>query len=232
MYQKLTLTTRSGTLLKPFHHIYLKKDFIQDCVMWKQFLNQQEECISLCRPFVDFTPDNSSTFHTLPFYSDVSLNKNLGMGTIYGNNWLQCMWNPQFIVEESPSIEFLELFTLTMALITWGKSKPSLQNTRVQIFCDNEAVVFMVNKLASSCAQCRKLIRIITLEGLKYNRRVYVEHIRSKDNILLDVLSRKDMAHFWKNVPSSMESLPMQADSCLWPVEKLWFWDAEYLQDF
>ena len=135
---------------------------------------QKNDTSRLYRLFVDFTPDRCSQYETICFYSDASLNKHFGMGAIYKDDWMQELWDPQFIVEKKPSIEFLELFTLTAAVVTWGASKRELNKTRIEIFCDNEAVIQMVNNSASSCKQCRKLIRILTIEGIKFNRRLWV----------------------------------------------------------
>ena len=229
MYQKLALKMKEGIPLKQYHHVYLNKDFILDCMMWKQFLLQDDR--TLCRPFVDLASNQWSTFDTISFYSDASLKKNLGMGAVYENEWLQCMWNPDFVQTEKPSIEFLELFALTMAIVTWGSMYPGLQNRRIQIFCNNEVVVHMVNNSASSCYQCRKLIRILTIENIKFNR-LAVRHVRSRDNILSDALSRNDMRWFWKYAPSTMNPGASKVDCRLWPIEKVWFQEIEYLKGF
>ena len=89
---------------------------------------------------------------------------------------MQFKWPLNFIRVADPSIEFLELYALTTTLTTW-KAEPLLNNARVVIFCDNEAIVHMVNKLASSCEQYQKLIRIIALQGIEHNRKVVVRHI-------------------------------------------------------
>ena len=80
----------------------------------------------------------------------------------------------------------------------------------------------MVNNFASSCVQCRKLIRILALQGICSNRRVKVQYIRSKDNILSDALSRLDFKRFWKNAPPSMNQIPDKLSEFLWPITKVW----------
>ena len=66
-----------------------------------------------------------------------------------------------------PSIEYLELAALCIGIISWGQY---LTNCRIVIFCDNQAVVHMVNKLMSSCSNCMVLLRMLVLDGLKNNR--------------------------------------------------------------
>ena len=85
--------------------------------MWMSFL-QNASSLHLCRPFVDFS-DTSRTTKQLNFASDASLNKNLGMGAVFDNSWIVAIRLSGFIDKASPSIEFLELFALTVALLTW-----------------------------------------------------------------------------------------------------------------
>ena len=56
-----------------------------------------------------------------------------------------CLTNKKY----NPSIEYLELFALTAAVLTWGSK---LKNRRITIFCDNLSVVCMINndKVTSS----------------------------------------------------------------------------------
>ena len=115
---------------------------------------------------------------------------------MFANHWLVGQWDSEFIQQAKPSIEFLELFALTAALTTW-KNHPDLNNARIAIFCDNEAVLHMVNNLSSSCMQCLKLIRILAFQGILYNRRVRVKFVRFKENTLADTLSRLDFIRFW-----------------------------------
>ena len=88
-------------------------------------------------------------------------------------------WDQCFIQEEMPSIEFLELFALVAAILAWGHL-PELSNTRVKVFCDNQTVKSQVNNLTAGCRQCLKLIRILALNNLKYNRQVFVEYVKRK----------------------------------------------------
>ena len=219
MYDKLKLRDRQGNLLKQYHHMKLGESFIEDCRIWKQFL-MNASASELCRPFIDL--NQFAEAETLQFYSDVSLNRKLGMGSIYKNSWIQGYWGERFIDEESPNIEFLELFALVAAILTWGHCQ-ELTNTRIIIFCDNQASQQMVNNLASNCSRCMKLIRILTLNNLQFNRRVFVKYVASKSNILADALSRGDMNRFWKNAPKTMDKKPCTLPPQIWPVSKVWF---------
>ena len=170
MYDKLKLKDKRGNQLKQYHHVNLNDSFITDCQIWKLFL-ENATATELCRPFVDV--NQYADAHTLYFYSDASLHQNLGMGAVYRSNWIAGCWGSRFILQEKPSIEFLELFALVAAILTWGHHS-ELTNTRVIISCDNQATLHMVNNLASSCPKCMKLIQILTLNNLQFNRRVFV----------------------------------------------------------
>ena len=144
------------------------------------------------------------------------------MGTVFNDRWIVARLNCQFICEQKPSIEFVELFALTAAILSWTNMK-ELQNTRCVIFCDNEAVVHMINKKVSSCRQCMKLIRLLVLEDILANRKIRVRHIKSADNVLSDALSRLDFKRFWKHAPPSMNKKADLLPATIWPPEKLWF---------
>ena len=174
MYNKLKLTDKQGQPLKQHHHVNLDVNFVKDCQVWKVFL-QHATAQQLCRPFIDI--DQTRYAEVLNFYSDASMSiKHGGLGAVYNNSYIVAKWNTSFLLQEHPSIEFLELFALCAALLTWG-DQPELCNTRIGIWCDNTSVRDMINDLVSHCNQCMKLIKLIALENIKHNRRVFVFHV-------------------------------------------------------
>ena len=122
--------------------------------------------------------------------------------------------------DKKPSIEYLELVALCIGVITWGDS-PKLRNCRVIIFCDNQAVMHMVNKCTSKCKNCMVLIRRLVLDGLKINRRVFVKFVPSKKNYLADCLSRLKLKAFKEAAPY-MRKHPDTATRSIWPISRLW----------
>ena len=142
-----------------------------------------------------------------------------GLGGIFNNNWIAEKWDAHFLTTCSQSIEFLELFSLTAGVLTWSHK---LTNTRLIIFCDNTAVKNMVNSMATSCVQCRKLIRLLALDGIRMNCRIFVRYVRSKFNVLADSLSRGKWAQFWRKAPKTMNRYPDELPKEIWPVEELW----------
>ena len=104
---------------------------------------------------------------------------------------------------------------MAVAIELWANR---LQNRSVIIFCDNQSVVGMINKMATPCVFCMKLIRHITLKSLKYNVRFYADYVNTKSNVLAAALSRLDFKRFWKNVNYEMNRYPTTLPQCLWPA--------------
>ena len=73
--------------------------------------------------------------------------------------------------KHNPNIEYLGLFALVAGVLTW-ESDEALVNSRISIVCNNMGVVGMINKMTSSCKHCMVLLRILTLNNLRLNRRI------------------------------------------------------------
>ena len=209
-----------GEPLKQYHHISVDQDFKKDCKIWKVFSDNAKSFQGLTRPFVDL--GTSQFAYTLNFYSDASLNRNFGLGAVFGNRWIVGTWGKKFITEQKLSIEFLKLFVLFAAIMTWSNSS-ILCNTCFVVFCDNKSVRDMVNSFTSRCPKCMKILRLLALDGIKYNRRVFVKYVKSKANTLADTLSRLDYRKFWKHAPTTMKAWPDTIPGHIWPIEKIWY---------
>ena len=97
----------------------------------------------------------------------------------------------------------------------------SAERLRIVVFCDNQAVVGMVNSLTSSCPNCLHLIRVLVLHGLRFNRRVFAKYVTSKNNFLADALSCLDLSCFRRLGPH-MNTFPDGVSMEIWPVNKVW----------
>ena len=159
MYAKYVGIVEKKAKLKPYHHVKVDSEFKADCQVWLSFL-ETNLITSVNRPFVDLV-DEEQNQNVLRFYSDASLNPILGFRAWYGSQWTYAQWPENFISTCEPSIEYVELYTLVVAVEISGQS---LKNHRVGIFCDNQSVVHMVNNSTSSCGRCMILIRILVLK--------------------------------------------------------------------
>ena len=206
------------TGLKPYHHVSLDAEFVANCLIWFTFLKQaQKRVLSICRPFVDLEQEISST--DVGFYSDASKSTVKGIGCVFKNRYIFAKYEPNYIRDFDPSIQYLELLALCMGIFTWSEE---LSNARVIIYCDNNAVKSMVNFTTSHCRNCMYLIRILVLSNLKYHRRIFVRHIASGKNVLADSLSRLNFRRFWDNAPENMNKEADQLPTELWPASKIW----------
>ena len=150
--------------LKPHHHIRITEEHRLDLQVWRQFLQFP---LVFARPFVDHLPVTATV---IDMYSDASRNFKLGFGAYCGSEWTFGQWNESFMKRNEPSIEYLELYTLLVGVMNWIKF---FKNRRIILFCDNEAVVHMVNNNSSKCKNCMHLIRVLVLESLIQNVRIF-----------------------------------------------------------
>ena len=160
--------------LKPYHHISISSEMRQDLEVWYQFMLTPE---AYSRPFMDCT---EWTARDLDFYTDASRSWTKGgIGAVCQNSWLFQAWDAD-VEKLQPSIEYLELYAVTVAVVLGIHRFP---NMRVYLFCDNSSIKDMINNSSSSCKNCMVLIRMITWQGLKHNVRIFCKHVRSKKMI-------------------------------------------------
>ena len=136
--------------LKPHHHTHLGVELIEDLKMWLEFLNNSSV---YARSFMDFSKTQLAS--EIEMFSDAAKNKKLGFGAICQNSWTFSQWDPDFIEDCDPSIEYLELFAVLVGVKNWLHR---FQNRRIVLFCNNQSVVHMINKTTSSCKNCLFLI--------------------------------------------------------------------------
>ena len=131
--------------LKPHHHLKIKPQMKMDLMMWRKFLAHPAV---FCRPFADFNL-NTNTAEDLDLYTDSSRNFSLGCSGIFEDEWFFIGWD-EYTVLVKPSIEYLELFAVAVAVKLWAGK---LKNRRVFLFCDNQAVCSMINTASSTCQE-------------------------------------------------------------------------------
>ena len=217
MYAKFSnLKDKQEVALQPYHHVQIDNEFKVDCGVWITFLQSSNQVV-LCHPFVDLCGIDGTT--VLPFYSDASKNPNFGIGAYFKGMWTYAKWEQNYIQICNPSIEYLELLALCVAVFTWQEE---LVNLRSTIFCDNLSVVSMINQTTSSCKNCMKLIRMLVLNNLRNNTRIFAKHVTSRDNFLADAPSRLDFARFWRLAPQGTKKFPEKLPRDLWPPTHLW----------
>lgn len=121
----------SGANLKQHHHIRVNQEMKLDLGMWKCFLKQEGNVV---RPFIDF--DSKSNFTEIRMTSDAVKSSQLGYAACMldskTNTLFYCFeqWESGLIDKYDPSIQFLELFALTLGVLLFSGK---LRNSRVRI---------------------------------------------------------------------------------------------------
>ena len=205
--------------LKPYHHINLDREFRNDCKVWLKFLNGGN-VEDYCRPFMDLKSVTQA--EEVGFYTDSSAGAMLGFGGIYGDaNWFFGQWEPGYIKNLKPSIEYLELYAVCTGLFIFSSQ---IRDRQLAVHCDNMAVVGMLNSTTSSCKRCMHLIRMIVLRSLKYNFRIFAVYVNTKVNDLADSLSRLQFDRFRKLTKGTPrhDTNAEQLLEELWPALKIW----------
>ena len=200
--------------LKAHHHIRVTAEMKADLLMWLKFI---EHPAVFSRPFFDYS--DILIADELDFFVDASKNPLLGFGGYCFSSWMQCHWDG-FIEKFDPSIQYLELYAMTAAILAWMHR---FKNRRVVVFTDNESVMNMLNTNSSSCKNCMILIRIIVLHCLIHNIRFYGKHVRTHLNGVADSLSRFQVKRFRRLTRKlHMDKLPTPVPKEIWPIEKMW----------
>ncbi len=159
---------------KPHNFISLKQEAILDLKMWKLFQEKYNGKSFLNSPSL-------ANANRINLFSDAS---KLGFGATYCSNWIQGKWPTGW---EKFNIAILETNPLLALVYTFGVK---LRNSSIQFFCDNKAVVDIVNKQSSREPVIMALVRPLVLKMLELNIRFHVNHIRGLQNVLLDKISR------------------------------------------
>ena len=213
------LYSHGGHLKKPGHHLPVTKEMRLDLSAWLMFL--QTPC-AYSRPFFDFQ-QGGNTSEKIELATDASANPELGAGGVCYDRWFILQWDEEFIIDNKPSINYLELYAVTVAVYNWIHL---FANRRVTLFCDNMSAVWMLNTTSSKCKNCMVLLRLIVLQCMTHNVRLSATYVSSKDNLYPDLLSRMRYREFRKQSKLNNRKFKNNQDGVpheLWPMNKLWW---------
>ena len=135
---------------------------------------------------------------------------------------MQQRWD-QFTGQVKPSIQYLELYALTAGVLSWLHR---FHDKRIIIFCDNQSMVGMINKMTSACRNCMVLIHKIVLHCLIYNGRLFAKFVSTKQNSIADISSRFQETRFKKLTRGKkMDKFQTEVPADIWPFEKIWLFN-------
>ena len=196
---------------KQNHHVRLNLEVRRDLAMWKLFM---EHPSVFSRPFVQF--DKTWLAIEINMYTDAS--GSIGAGGFNERQWFTLKWDPAFLSKYKPSISYLELYAVTIAITKWVHR---YANKKIALFCDNMGAVHMINSQSSNCRACMVLIRMIVVHGLIHNVQITAKYVSTKANTISDWLSRGKIAQFKKVFGHMFDPTPEKIPNCLWPMDKL-----------
>ena len=87
----------------------------------------------------------------------------MGYGAVFQQSWFYGEWDENW---EDINITVKDLYPIVLALELWGNK---LQNKSVMLNCDNEALVFVLNKQSCKDPQIMYLVRRLVLLSLSFN---------------------------------------------------------------
>ena len=164
------------TLKKKHHHIRLNSNAKADIQWWANYIGIFNGTAS----FID-KPVPSGSFST-----DACLN---GGGGAYYADWFYSHWETDFPAIAKLHINLKETFSVFLASLRWAES---WRNKHIVVYSDNAATVFMLNKGSSRNSIAMVWLRQLFWLSAVFNFQLTARHIKGKDNVISDVISRLD----------------------------------------
>ena len=185
---------------EPNHWVRLNRSFHSDLAWWESFLEvwNGRSMMEIHMPAWD--PE-------IDFYSDVS--GSWGCGAVWQEKWLQCPWAGWWLEE---CIATKELLPIVLACAMWG---PHWEHRRVQVHCDNSAVVQIIHKHSSKDHTILHLLRCLHFFCAAFDINLKARHIPGVNNTSADAISRGLMQVFHRVNPGA-QSQPTPVPAELW----------------
>ncbi|XP_054843457.1 uncharacterized protein LOC129335043 [Eublepharis macularius] len=190
---------------KPNHRIRITRDMRADIQVWEDFLGSFNG--------VSFWREDVLLEAELQVTSDAS--GSTGFGVYFRGHWCAEQWPAEWAGQGlTRDLTFLEFFPILVAVCLWGKD---LANHSVHFWCDNMAVVQVVNSLSSKSRRVMRLVRVFTLQCLRLNILFRAKHVPGVSNCIADALSRLQMARFRQLAPEA-DLQPALMPQFLWQI--------------
>ena len=118
-----------------------------------------------------------------------------GCGAFHNDKWFQLRW-PDAIQETHITVK--ELVPIVLAAAVWGSC---WKGKNVMSYCDNAAVVAILNKGDCKEPQAMHLMRCLAFLKAKFQFSLFATHISGVNNDLADALSRDNLQYFLSHHP-------------------------------
>jgi hypothetical protein len=163
------------SLRKSNHRFHVNNEIKKDLFWWKSFL--------ITFNGVTIIPDVIWSDPDALLSTDACLTS---MGGHCGKEYFSCDF-PSDILAAGHDINILELYTVMVAVKVWSSK---LTNRRIQINCDNQASVMVINSGRTKNKVMLAILREIAFNTAKSNCQIKAVHIQGVNNRFSDLLSR------------------------------------------
>ena len=165
--------------------IRLSDSFQKDVRWWSMFVEEYNG--------VSFIPSALWTEPDVSFATDSCL---VGCGGICLGEYFHTSF-PKDIKDQELPIHCLEMLAVLLGVRIWGAH---LQSLKVQIYCDNDAAVQVINSGKTKDAFMGSCIRELWLEVSKYGFQLRAVHLPGEENRVPDWLSRWDCGQSYREL--------------------------------
>ena len=169
--------------MKLHWHVSVTKEVKRDLLMWKKFIQEYGGWTTI------LTPDTP----VVHVFTDAATTPHLGWGAWWDTAWMWDQWDAKFMRQQQPSIDFLELFAVLVAVYAWS---PYFANKHVIVHSDNQPTVVVINAKSSNSPSMLILIHFLTLHSMLNNIKITSQFIPGARNERVDALSRLQFSRF------------------------------------
>ena len=146
------------------HRIKLNQEFQRDVNWWLCYLPTWNGVSLLCE-------SHWLTSTECQLFTDAS---DVGFGCYFQGHWFQSRF-PESCFQDGPiSINWRELYAITMALAIWGDQ---FKGKRILVHCDNTSVMQIMAKCSSRSKATMVLVCSLAMFGMQNNFDLCLQHI-------------------------------------------------------
>ena len=171
------------SIKSPTHHVRLTSEFRKDICWWQAFLPRYNG--------ISLIPTTPWSVPDAVFATDACLT---GCGGVSSTEFFHSVF-PDFVLTVCTAIHHLELLVVMVAVRLWGQH---WRGRRIQLFCDNEAVVSVINSGRTRDAVLATCLREIWLQSAQGEFELRAVHLTSQANRTADYLSRWHLSDHYR----------------------------------
>ncbi|XP_053112584.1 uncharacterized protein LOC128327611 isoform X5 [Hemicordylus capensis] len=189
----------------PHHRVRITEGVRADLALWEAFLTDFNG--------VAFWRQDRLLETDLQVHSDAA--GGIGFGVCFRGRWCSARWPMEWVRRGiARDLTFLELFPIVVAVHIWSAE---FANSSVLFWCDNLAVVQIVNTQTSQSPRVMGLVRALVLQCLRANILFRSRHVPGIRNDIADALSRFQLNRFRELAPEAA-LLPEPMPAFLWEL--------------